>query len=229
MTEMIPTTINGKWELLLPAHRAAREQWPTWEYKRLDSMSKNLTKNDMLFYIGGEEGDMAALCAMWGARVLIIEPNEKVLPNIKAIWEANELPLPIRVLPEFAANEDHSPLFNSRLEDIEGEIIGDHGFKQLHDPGDIRRIKIDTLSGYLGLYPTAISLDVEGSEWEVLKGAERVIRNYRPKIWLSGHPEFMFNYYGQYLGDLRQWIKNLGYKEALLDYEHEVHLYYEKN
>ena len=30
-----------------------------------------------------------------------------------------------------------------------------------------------------------------------------------------------------YRHDLRQFIKGIGYKETLLDYQHEVHLYYE--
>jgi hypothetical protein len=75
--------------------------------------------------------------------------------------------------------------------------------------------------------PTAISLDVEGSEWRVLGGAERVLREHKPKIWLSGHPEFMMMYWKEYLYDLRQFIKGIGYKETFLDYQHEVHLYYE--
>lgn len=222
--------INGKWDLVLPEHRADRPEWFTekgWERERLDSMSQNLGKDDVIYYVGAEEGDMCALCVLWGARVLMIEPNEKVLPNIKAIWEANNLPDPVRVLPEFAANEDHSPLFNTTIDKITGPVIGDHGFKELHDPGDIRRVKIDTLSSCLGLPPTAISIDVEGSEFEVLRGAEKTLRKYRPKIWLSLHPEFMFRIYGEYQYELRAWLKEIGYKETLLSYEHEVHLFYE--
>jgi len=54
-----------------------------------------------------------------------------------------------------------------------------------------------------------------------------VMREFRPKIWLSGHPEFMMMYWKEYLYDLRQFIKGLGYKETLIDYQHEVHLFYE--
>jgi hypothetical protein len=61
----------------------------------------------------------------------------------------------------------------------------------------------------------------------VLGGAERAIRQYKPKIWLSGHPEFMLQQWDESLYNLRQWIKGFGYKETLLDYQHEVHLFYE--
>jgi len=58
-------------------------------------------------------------------------------------------------------------------------------------------------------------------------GAEKVMREFKPKIWLSGHPEFMMMYWKEYLYDLRQFIKGIGYIEHLIDYQHEVHLYYE--
>jgi len=37
----------------------------------------------------------------------------------------------------------------------------------------------------------------------------------------------MLQQWDESLYNLRQWIKNLGYKEKLLDYQHEVHLFYE--
>jgi FkbM family methyltransferase len=162
----------------------------------------------------------------------LIEPNEKVWPNIRAIWEANNLKLPHQLFVGFASNETKLP--HVSVEDIAkhnpdwpecafGPVIGDHGFKQLKDAGDIPQIRIDDMPGRK---PTAIILDVEGSEWEVLKGAEQTLRLHKPKIWLSGHPEFMFDQYGQYLGDLRKWIKDIGYQEKLIDYQHEVHLLY---
>jgi hypothetical protein len=54
-----------------------------------------------------------------------------------------------------------------------------------------------------------------------------VLREHKPKIWLSGHPEFMLQQWNESLYNLRQWIKRLGYTEIILDYQHEVHLYYE--
>jgi hypothetical protein len=104
-----------------------------------------------------------------------------------------------------------------------------HGFKELYLEGDsYGQITIDScVYDHKIKPPTAICLDVEGSEWRVLGGAERVLKAYKPKIWLSGHPEFMLQQWNESLYNLRQWIKNLGYKETLLDYQHEVHLFYE--
>lgn len=227
MSLMKNTKINGKFDIVLPEHRADRPEWYTeegWEKARIESMSQNLNKKDTLIYVGAEEGDIAALCAMWVDRIVLFEPNKRVFTNFKAIWEANNLKDPLW-FDGFAANET-TPMSKLRkgFEGIEGEVISDHGFVELHVEKEIGKMKIDDI----GIVPTAITLDVEGSEFEVLKGAERTLKTYHPKIWLSLHPEFLFNYWGVYSYDLRRWIKDLGYKETLLVYEHEVHLYYEK-
>src|SRR5882724_6033705 len=90
-----PTLINGKWQLLLPKHRADRPEWKTgWEVERLDALRASIEPGKLVFDVGAEEGDMSALYALWGAQVVLFEPNERVWPNIRAIWEANRLELP---------------------------------------------------------------------------------------------------------------------------------------
>ena len=225
---MLKTRINGRWDIILPKHRAIRPEWSTpegWERARLDSMYWGLDEKDILIYVGAEEGDIAGLCAMWAKEVILVEPNPKVFSNMKAIWEANNLPEP-RWFAGFAANETTpGAKLTKGFADIKGDPISDHGFVELHVSENLPKMKIDDM----GIIPTAITLDVEGSEFEVLKGAEQILRKYYPKIWLSLHPEFMFNYYGVYGYELRNWLMDLGYKETLLDYQHECHLFYEKN
>lgn len=232
MTEMVKVKINGTYDIVLPKHRADRPEWyePNgWEKKRLDHMHSTIKPGDYIYYVGVEEGDMAALCAMWGADVLMVEPNERVLPNIKAIWEANRLK-PVTILYGFFGNKDDGFMIPMTINDIKGDVIHDHGFKELRDPGEIPIRKIDTVVEWdLGFKPpTIITLDVEGSEGEVLRGAEQTLRKYKPKIYLSLHPEFLHEQYNEWGAELRKWIMDLGYKETLLDYPlHEVHLYYE--
>lgn len=254
---MVLAKLNNQFEIILPKHRADRPEWYTkegWEKKRLDSMYGNLFgpsekypdfPQDIIFYIGAEEGEMAALCQMWGAKVVLFEPNPKAWSHIRAIWEANNLEKPLGIVTCFASDVTKRFVANEIAEVLQegedgwpicskNEMEAAHGFKELDKEADtFGEITIDDVVLMGGSVPTAISLDVEGSEGKVLRGAEETLRKHHPKIWLSGHPEFLhdnFNGGGgfEYLRELRDWLKkDLGYTEQILDYDHEVHLFYE--
>lgn len=235
MIEMKKVVVNGEFEITLPEHRAARPDWYQphgWEKPRLKHMSDNISSGDVMYYVGAEEGEFAALCQMWGAEVVLFEPNPKVWSHFPLLWSANNLELPLVCIPGFASDKINNLsriYYNEWPPEVNDVIEAAHGFKELYLEGDTYgQITIDSCVYDHDIKPpTAISLDVEGSEWRVLGGAERVLREYKPKIWLSGHPEFMLQQWDESLYNLRQWIKGLGYKELLLDYQHEVHLYYE--
>jgi FkbM family methyltransferase len=237
MTEMKKVIVNGEFEITLPDHRAARPEWydpKGWEKPRLRHMSENISSGDVMYYVGAEEGEFAALCQMWGAEVVVFEPNPKVWSHFPLLWSANNLDLPIVCIPGFASDKINNLsriYYNEWPPEANNVIEAAHGFKELYLEGEsYGQITIDSCVYDHGIKPpTAISLDVEGSEWRVLGGAEKVLREHKPKIWLSGHPEFMLQQWNESLYNLRQWIKGLGYTEIILDYQHEVHLYYESN
>lgn len=229
---MVNALLNGHFEITLPKHRADRPEWYTkkgWERKRLESMYRHLGVGDTIFYVGSEEGEMPALCQMWGAKVVMFEPNDLVWANTKAIWDANKLEAPLATFSGFAANQTSpkAPLILGGFpESANGEVIHDHGFKELIEAGDIPQVKIDDLVEQHGIIPTALTMDVEGSEWEVLQGAEQTLKKYKPQIWLSLHPEFLFRMFNKYSYEVRRWLIDMGYEEELLDYQHEAHFYY---
>lgn len=243
MTKMVEVLVNGRWPIKLPEHRAARPEWTSpegWERKRLNSIYNwvtafniNYNTKPIVYYVGAEEGDMCALIQMWGAEIVMFEPNPAVWPNVRAIWNANNLQAPLMSFPGFAANHTTEGALGEAYANAmpicaDGEVISNHGFKNLCEAdGTIPAIKIDALDGLFMEPVHMISIDVEGAEWEVLRGAEETLRKYHPRIYLSLHPEFLYEIYKEYAGDLRHWIKQLGYKETLLDYQHECHFVYE--
>lgn len=230
MVEMVDTLINGRWNLKLPEHRAARPEWKTgWEKARLDHMHDNLGPADHVLYIGAEEGEMPALLQMWGAEVWLVEPNELVWPNIRAIWDANGLAMPYGIFVGFCGRQTSQNYMDGKQHGwpdcAYGPIIGDHGFKELRDPGGRPVVTVDAYPRHRDI--EVISMDVEGAEWEVLQGAERTIDRERPRIYLSLHPEFLIDQYGKYSYEVRRWLIDKGYRETLLDFQHEAHFYYE--
>jgi FkbM family methyltransferase len=228
---MKETLINNKYGLWLPEHRAARPEWATgWEVERIEHMLSNLTKGDIVFDIGVEEGDISALLARETGKIVLFEPNPRVWPNIKAIWETNKLPKPIGKFVGFAGNEDTYGRFEQPINKSTwpicayGDLIGDHGFKELaYESDSIAQIKIDTFSHETGLVPDLITIDVEGSEFEVLKGARSILENHKPLVYVSVHPEFMFRMFNQYSAELFGYMHDLGYKDKVLAFDHEWH------
>ena len=225
---MIPVTINGRWTLQLPAHRAA--QWENeWEAERLDSMAKILSPNlgEVVYYVGAEQGDMPALLASWGCDTVLIEPGPAVWANICAIYEANRLRNPLATFAGFAGAEN-VPLLgwlltkNGWPNEAYGMMTEEHGFSNLCERPDIPVITLDHLAAEVAP-PTAISIDVEGSELEVLRGAVDCLTLHRPVVWVSIHPEFMTRMYDQHPDEIFSLMIRHGYKGMLLADAHEEH------
>jgi FkbM family methyltransferase len=247
--KMVKSKLNGKYEMYLPEHRADRAEWHNdkgWEKARLESMHSMIGKGDVVYYVGAELGEMAALCQMWGAEVVLFEPNFSSWPSIKQTWEANNLERPLGAFAGFASNV-HQPIPPKAdgslyrgigykndeagwCEYAYGDIVEEHGFSELFQEADgLPQYRIDNLVEEGLKPPTVITFDCEGSDWEVMKGAQETLKKYKPKIWASIHPEFMFHQFGEYSGDFRNWIKDHGYDETYLDYQHELHMLYLPN
>ena len=243
------TKINGKYELWLPEHRAARPEWKLenggWEVARINAMVSHITAGDIVFDIGTEEGDISALIAKYtGCEMVLFEPNDRVWPCIKAIWEANKLQKPLHFYPGFLSNIESDDRIISLYDYNEhwnrmthSDMVADHGFKQLYEnyPA-VPQIKLDDYCDTFGICPTVITMDCEGSEWEIIKGAERTLRNHRPTIFMSIHPEFLYESYRNegiwkekygercFVVHMLRFINELGYKHSIIEWDyHECH------
>lgn len=236
MTELRRTMINGRWPLLLPEHRAARPEWPWWEATRLAAMASVVGRGDVVWDVGAEEGDLPALWATWGAQVVLAEPNPRVWPNIALVWKANGLPDPLACWVGFLGDAISNP--DDALPRLDpwplcalGEVIGDHGFCQLGERPDLPMITIDRLVDLGVPAPTVLTLDVEGSELHVLRGAFSTLQHHRPHVFVSIHPEFMQHHYGiaEGITEVRSLMHRAGYdtdRHQFLAIDHEHHWWF---
>ena len=235
--KMINTKINGKYELILPEHRVVRSQWETgWEAERIDSMMDNLKDGDVVFDIGTEEGDITGLLAKKVGNtggIVMFEPNPRVWANIKAIWDANKLKHPLGFFVGFASDQTLEKPHNLNIDPAikEGwpvyafdEVIGDHSFRHLAQEADATpQITLDEYCKRVGVHPNLITIDVEGSELNVLKGAEEILKDKKPLVYVSIHVPALKDFFNLTPKDLHTYMESLGYQGQLLAIDHEEH------
>ena len=53
-----------------------------------------------------------------------------------------------------------------------------------------RTLTLDALAATLGIQPTFVKIDVEGAEFGVLQGMERLLAEVHPTIMLEIHPKW---------------------------------------
>lgn len=232
--------INGKYKIKLLDHRAKfYEDHPDWEKERFASMRKHINKHDVVYYIGAEQGEIPALLQLWGAKVCVFEPNQKQWPSIRKTFEINKLKRPEGLFAFFVGAETEMTPKNPDkdlnggsgwvLDDdnwpvcSKGEVLEESTFSELHNEKDALPVaSIDDVASH-AFGPTALCIDVEGSEYEVLKGAENTLLTYQPKIWLSIHPDFLRDYWNTTANEVLKWLHDRGYECELLADVHERH------
>lgn len=237
-----PTDVNGRWVMRLPSHRAIQYMRPEgggkWEAERLAAMHDTIKPSDVVYDIGAEQGDMTSLLASWAhtGAVVAIEPNPWVWPCIKAIFDENDLTTPaatfvgfVGSVPTIPTNPDgiRRGFFRGWPDCATGVIDPAAGFAHMAQEQDrVPTTTVDALVAKTGLVPDVITMDVEGSEWHVLRGAHRTLRVHRPVVFVSVHPEFLADMYGQTPADVDALMAKAGYDREHLATDHEVHVKY---
>lgn len=179
--------------------------------------------------------------------VVLIEGSELFWPVIRATFEANHL-VPVGCWAGFAGDHDtpedlRSPSWSTPSltrgtewpgwagPSLDGEPPTHHGFKSVVESKDtIPNIRFDTLAEKVGP-PDALTIDVEGAEALVLRGSERILREHRPLVWVSLHPQLLWFDYPEWEGmtaeDVKPWFVEFmlgyGYVAHFIEDNHESH------
>lgn len=230
-TYFYPTDIHGH-TVRLPSHRAI--QWlrdPSFERERIRTMAQVIQPTDVVLDIGAEQGDMSALIASWvpDGGVILVEPNDKVWPCIRATFEENKLPLnmpgPLGSFVGFcgASGEGYAP--GGWPDCADGTIDPAAGFCHMAEQSDIPVATVDGLARKTTYAPNVITIDVEGAELEVLKGACDTLTLHKPEVFVSVHPAFMRHHFDQRPQDVFDLLEHYGYRCHVIGADHEVHVW----
>lgn len=220
-----PTSMGGD-IIRLPAHRAI--QWlhnPDHERQRIAAMRQVIQPGDVVLDCGAEQGDISALIASWvpDGGVVLVEPNPKVWPCIRATFEENGLGGPLARHVGFCGAEGEGGGGGGWPDECDAVIDPAAGFLHLAEDA-APRTTIDSIARRSTYAPDVITIDVEGAEMEVLKGAVFTLKHTRPTVFVSVHERFMAHHFGQRPADLYALFDRYDYRLFHLGSDHEQHI-----
>lgn len=202
--------------LLMKHMQQYRPKWPwsgmrgspsclKWGFKDLKGLDEALAfvpGRDTVVQAGGNLGLFPKRLAEEFRRVITFEPD----PKLFAILNYNA-PEPNIESIQAALGNSYEPIaVSSHRRDSTGKP--DHeGLTHVCGPGDIPQSRLDDL----GLQVCdLIYLDVEGYEWNALRGALETIARCRPVLVIEINKNVVFAGYTKQ--DFRAWILSLGYR-----------------
>lgn len=232
----------NKYQINIPDELTVLLNWDVydyWERERTLDLHANLNPNSTYLDVGVEHGWMTVPVAerIGPDRCMLMEPSRLIWPNIRAIWEANHLPAPGYSIPCFAGSATSTSLLPyvdlGWTHATNGPLVNSMSYHYLHE--ESHRIAtptwgLDDLFDGSTVYPSVISIDVEGAECEVIHGMVNLLTARRPLVYLSIHPDLMEDNYEATPDDIRRVIADVGgYSFTCLATDHEQHWKLEPN
>lgn len=226
---------NYDYELILNEPLASWDVWDYWEVERVKSMENLLHKGDILFDIGTESGwcNLVYAKIVSPENMVLIEPSPEFWPNIKALWQKNYGDvLPLLCYAGFFSDKTNSTevLPKHTFPPVsEGLLIDKQAYKSISENAhEVPQITIDKYVELTGIIPDAITMDVEGVETLVLKGAEKTLSENEIKLWVSEHDDLALKNYNTTPEQIIDFMHSLGYSRNVLATNHERHALYLK-
>jgi FkbM family methyltransferase len=232
----IDRLVAGKYHVKMPHHLSLHERWDVWERERFASMESNLRPGDILFDIGAETGEMSAIYAQFvGAENMVLfESNPDNWQTIYATWQANGLAKPKATFCGLVSNR-HTPDADFDTEQyagwpkvaFTGRVFTHRAFRYIHEHANTTpQISIDEFVATREIIPRAITMDCEGGEIRILKGAVGTLEKHRPLCWASLHDDTALLNYNSTLQEVHDFMASMGYVGTLLADDHEAHWFY---
>jgi len=235
MVKRLQTFLNEdgsyRYSIMAPDFVVDREERPHYEKDRFASMEANLKYGDILFDVGTELGWQSAIYATFvgPGNMCLFEHTPELWPTVKETWHANFLTPPFRTYCGFVSNRTFGlPTTGIYLwpDKAEKEALKDFStWSKIHADSSGPELALDSLL-LQNLRPAAMTIDVEGSEYRVLRGAQKILRDVRPLVWLSIHPAQRLATFNTSRQEIIQFLTSLGYGFQYLGVDHEEHYFF---
>jgi FkbM family methyltransferase len=181
----------------------------SYEYEKQNAFCKELRKGAVVYDLGANVGFYSLLAStLVGTEGLVcsFEPSPRNLAFLRKHIELNRVSN-CRILDVAVSSSDGAAYFSLGSHNAQGHLIGseaDHTVK-------VKTVKLDTLVfSQAAAPPDLVKCDIEGGEYEALKGAERTLRQFSPVIFLATHGQEVHQRCCAWLRELGYDLKPLG-------------------
>jgi FkbM family methyltransferase len=149
----------------------------TYEQAFQSFFSSVIPEGGVVWDVGANVGFYSLVAARKAAKVVAFEPLPENIKYLRCHIELNRLEDRIEVCAAAAYDHDGTGLF--------AIVPGDRSEGSLRSYGTlpVRMIRLDSH----GTVPDMIKIDVEGNEYEVLRGAVETLRIHRPIVLVARH------------------------------------------
>jgi len=203
----VPVAVNGADRLLLPA---ALRGLRTYEPDAWRPFLDHVRPGDTVVDVGANIGLYTVAAAKRGARVIAIEPDPANVRRIHRYTRLNHVR--VVIVEALAGAENGAAPLAARGSAVSGNVDMYLGPTTRYTVAPV--VTLDALLADESV--DLIKIDVEGAELDVLLGAERMLREKKPRaILLEVHPNALaLN--GQAVTDLRSLLEAVGYDHSVL-------------
>jgi len=160
-----------------------------WEKKIFDIYKNLIDKDDVVYDIGGYIGTHTLPMSHYAKTVVVFEPNPDICNCLISNIELNDADN-VEVYELGLSNECSTAKFSKREDGTSRMYHKSFTKTQMekwsnrHVIVDIETITLDSIAGEQKNVKL-LKIDVEGHEFQVLRGAEQVIKNNRPHILIE--------------------------------------------
>ncbi len=221
-TRGVQVTVGGTTVFVDPAF--ATTSFETIEAASYAIVKQILKPGDVFFDVGAAIGCytmVASSCIGPTGKILAFEPDPEARVFLRRHLDWNGIAERVTIREVCCSKESGERELYVSPKDVGGQasLFPQPGFEKIV----VVSTSLDEEWIRDGLRPALVKIDVEGAEWDVLQGAQRLLEEVRPTLLLSIHPTILESR-GITESQVLDWLQQKRYHCSVLERDHEVHI-----